>query len=1260
MSDPWGGALGRPDPWGGALAGEVDDGEWVRQGIYLVNTRTGERKLYSADSMPEGAVLASEYKAPEPTYGERLLGSAASATASLGSSAAEAARLASYLNPASYVGDARGDLEEAGEYLGDLAGRIDPGLPDDMRFRDYLRENPLGAAGVAASKALPSLGAMALAAPVAGTTGASALMAGISGSAFRKEAIDRGVAPLKATAVGAGLGGLSYALEKAGLEKVLLGRLAGRRATIALADQQSPLIRAVVGAFGEGNTELAQETATLLAESFTDKDVSGEAIDRLLESAIGGGVSGGAASAVSAVTQTAAPPDPQSIHRRDVYLAKYTQDPAELLAPRTAAERFQDAREDLMARYENADRPIVKLAERAGIESADLAELVTRQRRSRGAEVDALIFGATEHADPVYGRESLADVWGGADDATMRDLSTVLISERAIEIGDRIRAGETDLEQDAAVEQEARDELAAFAADSDPGHVASVMQMAERTRSWLDRVTIQPLVEVGYLSEELADQIRGKNRKYAPFHRVQALVEKMEQSEFDGASVGAPVAKIHGGLGGDKKVLDPIKNIVSRAGQIARFKNQLKVQNMVAGLVDSDPNLFPEIKERLPGGPGKPPVTRQTPTRPGEFASYQDGKKRIFKAPPDLVNALGGVDHKTTDLMSRFLRLSNKIFKAGVTTPLGFAISNAGRDQFEAAAFSQGDKTGGVPWYNPGKYGYIPFVDMFNGFLSVAGVKNGGKAYYDFIRQGGGMSSFVAGDLEDLGHTVRDIMAGTGGKAELDRMVSRVKRAKGGVFGSALRLAEEASQVAEQSTRVGQYERAIKNGYSEQEAMMIATGATLDFTRLGSDVAYWNRFEPFVGPQFADLSRLKQAMKRRPGATMLRLGAFFMLPSLAHWALRSEDDEYQNEVPEWEKIAYQHWYKREDGSYVKAPRPLGIASVVFGYGLERVLDAAADKDSTVKDRVKSLFGDVGHAVVKSTPIDYVANPVESLPAGVQPTVEALTNYSEFRGREVVPRSMEGRLPRDRYFDSTDPAYIAAARELGKGPLLHSDVTSPLVLQHIFEGYTGTVGREVVDTLNPIFAGQEGGVEAPENPLKQVPVVGRFVTYKPYGPFSVSVKEMYERRREIHQVLESYQRYQEQGDAFGQVELLESHGEMLQKAPELEKIYQDLRRLIKDRDAIKDNAQARGNQEALDRYDRSITDMADRWHELAGTRAGREALLSERSRMRRMFAQWQERNPDASPSQASEVRQRLNESWLKKHGDDPRYYPPIEE
>jgi hypothetical protein len=147
--------------------------------------------------------------------------------------------------------------------------------------------------------------------------------------------------------------------------------------------------------------------------------------------------------------------------------------------------------------------------------------------------------------------------------------------------------------------------------------------------------------------------------------------------------------------------------------------------------------------------------------------------------------------------------------------------------------------------------------------------------------------------------------------------------------------------------------------------------------------------------------------------------------------------------------------------------------VLFKVIPERILEYTFGNDTG-----KDLSEAMGRAL-QST---FAFNPI---PQTFLPLEEARTNYSFFTGRPIVGQGMEGVAPEYQVGPSTTKIAQSIGNTIG---------VSPMKVDHVIQGYTGTMGMYLVDAIDSILSSNDASPKADKR-FEQMPVIKRFAVDK---------------------------------------------------------------------------------------------------------------------------------------------------------------------
>lgn len=109
------------------------------------------------------------------------------------------------------------------------------------------------------------------------------------------------------------------------------------------------------------------------------------------------------------------------------------------------------------------------------------------------------------------------------------------------------------------------------------------------------------------------------------------------------------------------------------------------------------------------------------------------------------------------------------------------------------------------------------------------------------------------------------------------------------------------------------------------------------------------------------------------------------------------------------------------------------------------------------------------------------NPVGYIPQVFKPIIEASTNYNFFTNREIVGSGMKGVAPEFQVGPGTSSFAEFVGNTLG---------LSPMKVDHVIKGYSGTMGMYAIDTIDSIMNLYSDSPK-PTKRFEQMPVIKRF-------------------------------------------------------------------------------------------------------------------------------------------------------------------------
>lgn len=607
-----------------------------------------------------------------------------------------------------------------------------------------------------------------------------------------------------------------------------------------------------------------------------------------------------------------------------------------------------------------------------------------------------------EHGAPEHGIKSLKDILKGIGEKEHKEFSAYLVALHDLDLHKNKQKATFDYTEDAAV-------LGKHAGNE------RFQKAAVAIYKYQDYM-LQMLVKEGMLTAKAYHTMRKMYPHYIPFFRD--MSDAGMQSFLSGGKgfidVSSPVKRFKGST---RDIIDPLESIVKNTFQFYNAVERNHVGRTFAKLADK--NGVGQIVERVNGNKA---ATDNT------FNVWENGEKVTYETTPELIQTMRMLDKDQSNMVAKILSYPANWLRAGATLSPEFILRNPVRDMIGASIYS--------------KHGFIPVLDTFKG-LSLFLKK--GELYWEYMKSGAAHAAMVSLDRDYLGGQLRDIMSRESKVTKLIKNPIEVLRAM--------------SEATEMATRLAEFDNARK-GYTgvsnrlfgkdrkpltAREAALESRDITLDFSRRGSHTKKANQVIAFFNATIQGADKMARAFKEDPRGMTVKTMLYITLPSVLLWYMNKDDERYQ-ELPQWEKDTF--WIIPGKENMYRIPKPFE-AGVLFGTSFERMLQYFDDAKNNRKGVGFKGFGD---RVIDSLAPSF-------MPTAMIPVVEAMTNYSLFRQRNIIPQSQEN-LP-------AHLQYGANTSEVAKfvGDKIN---VSPYIVDNTIRGYGGGLaglGLSAVDAAS---------------------------------------------------------------------------------------------------------------------------------------------------------------------------------------------------
>ncbi len=305
---------------------------------------------------------------------------------------------------------------------------------------------------------------------------------------------------------------------------------------------------------------------------------------------------------------------------------------------------------------------------------------------------------------------------------------------------------------------------------------------------------------------------------------------------------------------------------------------------------------------------------------------------------------------------------------------------------------------------------------------------------------------------------------------------------------------ERGTQISDGATRAEVYKRVLAETGNRAEALWQAA-EVLNFYRHGRspiirvltaaipfmnariqglDVLYRAGINPMLDKNATDAQRQRMKTFWTRGMTMMALSSMY-------WLLVHDDEEYKKQEQETRD---NYWLIPGMGLKIAIPFEVGV---IFKVLPERILQNAFGSD-TGKDTLESLKRQLQSTLG-----------FNFIPQAFLPLYETQTNFSYFTQRPIIGQGMEDVAARYQVSPGTSMfAQILADKlrvetsedssEFTKALAKSLDL-SPIKVDHVIKGYTGTIGQYAVEVFDAMY-NLNADVPKPSKRFEQLPVIKR--------------------------------------------------------------------------------------------------------------------------------------------------------------------------
>ncbi len=592
---------------------------------------------------------------------------------------------------------------------------------------------------------------------------------------------------------------------------------------------------------------------------------------------------------------------------------------------------------------------------------------------------------------------------------------------------------------------------------------------------------VKYMVDTGVLSKERGAEYV-KYADYVPFYRQMEGEDTVGPNLFSSISNVRPPKKLKGKDVAEAPLADFLETMVrNTTSAIQAGAKNYAAQRAI--------DVVTQVK--APGmGATRLAVKSNEPNvinvlEKGEVVSYETADELLLYAVQSLnLSDIPGLS---------ILAMPADALRNLVTRDPGFIMANLLRDSLSAYVTSGQKMT--------------PIVDTVIGFGKALGnMSPTTRALLD----AGVISGYDTGNIEESGRNLEADLAKKAGKRTDSLLLRPFKSLWDGL--------EKGTTASDAATRAVIYDRVLAETGNEAEALYRAL-EVMNFHRKGGNtlIRILTATIPFFNARLQGLDLFYRAssgnMNNKDAAAIKRKffmrGTGMMALSVAYYLAVADDEEYKKQEQETKD---NNWIIPALGIRIPIPFEVGVLFKVLP---ERITALLSGRD-TAKD-----FGDSALRNFTST---FGFNP---FPQAIKPLVETYVDYNFFTGRPVISEGLKDVSPEFQVGPGTTSTAEWIAGAFG---------ASPMKVDHIIKGYTGTIGGYALEAIDSVSAQFSDTPKATKR-FEQMPVIKRFVS-DPEARGSVT--EFYKLKDSVDTVVRTLNLLEKTGESDAYIKYLQEN------------------------------------------------------------------------------------------------------------------------
>ncbi len=628
---------------------------------------------------------------------------------------------------------------------------------------------------------------------------------------------------------------------------------------------------------------------------------------------------------------------------------------------------------------------------------------------------------------------------------------------------------------------------------------------------------------------EAAGVVSGSGRlvwehdEYIPFYRIndETADVKAPKGKKGIASQYSGIRRLQGGTA---NLGDPFENIIRNFSHLidASVKNNAMEQAMINAekIGEAVPADFKWQALKLKGGALRSALVKTLgdDKAVGQLSAAQrDSLQTVFRmvAPdakdvvhvlrdgkpvyyhvgdPLLLRSLTAVNAQSWNNMGmKAARFFKRLLTTGVTSTPDFMLRNIVRDTVHAWGV---DRTGT----------FKPLVGSFKGAIKTM------RKDEDTVKMMAAGAAFHGG--YSYGHDPG------AGKLVVEKLVKKHDIDESTILDTPKKLGkfmkygwdrwQEFGSAFENATRARLYEGVKDKGGTHLEAAYEAKDI-MDYS-MGGDwpaIRFLCETVPFFGARMVGLHRLGRGAYENPQAFLTK-GAMVALASVLLYLNNRDRDEFK-ELEHWDRDNYYHFFIGD--KHFRMPKPFEIGAI-FGTLPERLWEYGLDRDGDL------LAGRLKFMLTQTFNV--------GTPQIITPVLEQWADKSFFTGRSIVPMRLQRLRPEAQRDHRTSETAALLGEKTG---------TSPKRIEHLVNGYFGTLGVYVLSMSDIITRRMVDAPEMPSRRLDDMPLIKSFYRDKP-ARHSRYLTELYDMVHEADELYLTVMAYSKSGSPEKAKQLLQ--------------------------------------------------------------------------------------------------------------------------